>query len=86
LKRKKTTQRGPLTPQQKDRYLNDQACPWCHCLSFPDGGEVTLEGGTARALVTCPSCGASWREVYQLQRIEDVDLPTLKLFRAEDAD
>lgn len=86
MKRKKTTRRAPLTFEQKDRYLHDFACPWCNCRDFPDGGTVTLDGGEAQALVTCPLCGATWREIYRLVRIEDVDTPGLKLVRAEEAD
>jgi transcription elongation factor Elf1 len=86
VKRKKTSRRAPLTFEQKDRYLQDLACPWCNCRDFPDGGTVTLDGGEAQALVSCPLCGATWREVYRLVRIEDVDTPGLKLVRAEEAE
>jgi hypothetical protein len=36
--------------------------------------------------VVASTPGATWREVYRLVQIEDVDTPGLKVVRAEEAD
>lgn len=63
-----------LTPEQKEKYLNENAaiCPFCNSSDI-SGGSVNIESMTAWQNVSCSSCGEHWRDVYTLSFVETDD-------------
>ena len=63
-----------LSDEQEADYLaNPLGCPFCKG-SDVEGGEVILDLGAARQVVTC-ACGARWEDLYTLTGINVLDEP-----------
>ena len=63
-----------LTEEQREYYLHHRGnlCPCCHSSNITSG-HLDADGDYAWSRVVCLSCGADWRDVYQLIDIEDID-------------
>jgi hypothetical protein len=60
-----------------EKYLINEYCPTCHCADVEEHGhpfrEVGLDEDNEPKMyqpMICRDCGATWREVYHLQRLD----------------
>lgn len=62
-----------LTTAQKRSYLRSGgSCPYCRSESIT-GESVDIEGKHASQEVTCQECFRTWRDIYRLAGVEDID-------------
>lgn len=63
----------PITEQAKKEYLKSPVhCPFCGSKDI-SSDSLEADGSTAWARVECQACDNSWRDVYQLINVEEVD-------------
>ncbi len=63
-----------LTQEVKRRHqqFRGVVCPYCLNDQI-EGGPVEIDCGNAIQPVRCLSCGKRWRDIYVLDRIEELD-------------
>lgn len=62
-----------LTQEQKEKYLASPVhCPFCNSTDI-SAGFLETEGNSAYCTVDCKTCGKSWRDVYTLTEVEDIN-------------
>lgn len=64
--------------ERKHQYhLNDGAkCLFCLSEAIM-GSSFEIDAGLARRDVTCPACGAEWKDIYGLVNVEEISGPTI---------
>lgn len=60
-----------LTGDMTRHYVADGGteCPFCGSDDI-EGSTVQVDGATAWQDITCPSCGAEWRDIFSLSGVE----------------
>jgi len=62
-----------LTAKRKRSYLRRGGnCPYCGSYAIT-GDSVDIEGAGASQEVSCQECGRSWRDVYTLTNVEEIE-------------
>ncbi len=62
-----------LTAARKLAYLRRGAsCPYCRSESIT-GESVDIEGRHASQEVGCQECGRTWRDIYRLADVEEIE-------------
>ena len=62
-----------LTAARKLAYLRRGAsCPYCRSESIT-GDSVDIEGNRASQEVSCQNCGKTWRDIYRLADVEEIE-------------
>jgi len=63
-----------LTQEQIEKYLQGGGshCPYCGSADITAGSQES-EGNTSWFDVTCEVCSKSWRDVYTLTSIEEIE-------------
>ena len=63
-----------ISNDAKQSYLESEGrhCPYCNSQNI-DSGLVHLEGDGFEADVSCNDCGKSWRDVYGLVDVEELE-------------
>ena len=64
-----------MTKKQKKFYLDHcgNLCPYCESGNVNGDGFVETDSGCAWQKVDCLDCGKSWRDLYTLTGVEEVN-------------
>lgn len=62
-----------LTPARRRSYLRrGSCCPYCRSESIT-GESVDIEGNQAYQEVSCQECCRTWRDIYRLDSVEEIE-------------
>ncbi len=63
-----------MTKEQSDKYVENGGakCPYCNSEDI-SGGFVEIDTYGAWQPITCNACNKSWRDLYKLIGVEEVE-------------